>query len=152
MPDTILILEDHPDRVAEFLAVAAELFPRHAVRIEDDAATAIAWLADHQAEVDLISLDHDLDSVPRAGEARDTDHGCGRDVADFLATRPATCPAIVHSANDVAGSGMFFALTRAGWPVWRVLPRDHHDWVRRDWRQTVLAIAATRWLAGAKDA
>jgi CheY-like chemotaxis protein len=130
------LLEDHPDRVREMRAVIAADFADQQIQVTDDAPDAIEWLAEHQSEVDLISLDHDMDSGER-NESPRRDHGCGRDVADFLASRPATCPVIVHTSNAVAGDGMYFALHRAGWPVWRVWPHSEHDWIKSDWRETV---------------
>jgi hypothetical protein len=128
----IFLLEDNPERIAPMLAVLGELCASHEVHVEDDSQRAIAWLSANQPVIDLISLDHDLDSVPRH-EDPPRDHGCGRDVADHLAAQSPTCPIIIHTSNDVAGDGMFFALQRANWPVHRVYPHDHHDWVAVDW-------------------
>ena len=101
----LFIVEDDPERLREIRQTAAEELPGRAIHVEDDCATAVGWLKAHLPEVDLISLDHDMDSVPRAGEMG-IDHGCGRDVANYLATMPPTCPVIVHSANDIAATGM----------------------------------------------
>ena len=72
-----------------------------------DSAEAIAWLEARQHLVDLISLDHDLDSVDRDESPR-RDHGCGRGVADYLAEQLPTCPIIIHTSNSIAGDGMYF--------------------------------------------
>jgi hypothetical protein len=143
---TIFLLEDNPARLARMRAVLAAAFPAHAVRVEDDCHAAIAFLSAHQPEIDLISLDHDLDSVPRPGEHPPVNHGCGRDVANFLATQPPTCPVIIHTSNATAGDGMFYELKRAGWPVTRVYPHDSHAWVDTDWAETVQRLRSRSWL------
>ena len=127
------------------LAVLRELFPGRDVHVEDDCNSAIAWLRDNQSVLDLVSLDHDLDSVPR-GETPAIDHGCGRPVADFLATRPPTCPVIIHTSNAEAGDGMYHELRRANWPVVRVYPHDHHEWVKTDWAATIRKLQAKAWI------
>lgn len=141
----IFLLEDNPDRLAAMLAVLRELFPATPVHVEDDAAKSNAFLAAHQHELILISLDHDLDSVPRP-DGSDDQHGCGRDVADHLAAQTPTCPVVVHTTNASAGDGMFFALRRAGWPVFRVRPHDYHEWVPTTWRKQLLDLRARGWL------
>jgi hypothetical protein len=95
----------------------------------------------------LISLDHDLDSVPRSGEDEPINHGCGRGVVDYLVTQPPTCPVIIHTSNATAGDGMYFALRRGGWPTFRVYPEDHHGWIGRTWVDQIRALKATGWLA-----
>jgi CheY-like chemotaxis protein len=107
-----------------------------AIHIEDAERSAIEWLTAHQVDVDLISLDHDLDSVDRR-ECPPVDHGCGRPVADFIASREPTCPVIIHTSNAVAGDGMHYELKRGKWPVSRVYPRDHHEWITTDWRREI---------------
>jgi CheY-like chemotaxis protein len=141
----IFLLEDNPDRLAAMLAVLRDLLPTTPVHVEDDAAKSNAWLAAHQHELILISLDHDLDSVPRA-DGSDDQHGCGRDVVNHLVLQPPTCPVIIHTTNWMAGDGMFFALKHEGWPVYRVYPRDHHDWVATDWKSTLMKLRDTGWL------
>ncbi|HEX8915628.1 MAG TPA: cyclic-phosphate processing receiver domain-containing protein [Humisphaera sp.] len=142
----IFILEDNPARLVEMRHVLDRELPNHARRIEDDCAKAVAWLAGHQAEVDLISLDHDLDSVPRPGEDPPVDHGDGRGVVDHLEGQPPTCPVIVHTSNAVAGDGMYYTLLRAGWPVFRVYPFDHHRWIARGWADQIRELKAKGWL------
>lgn len=144
-PGLIFLLEDNPERLARMLTVLRTAFPDHRVHVEDDCDVAIAWLRDNQSDVDLISLDHDLDSVPR-DEDPPRDHGCGRPVADFLATQPPTCPVIIHTTNATAGDGMFYELKRANWPVFRVYPHDHHDWVDSDWAAMIGKLRSGSWL------
>jgi CheY-like chemotaxis protein len=144
-PGAIFLLEDNPARLAEMLDVLREVFPDHVVHVEDDSNSAIRWLTENQPRVDLISFDHDLDSVPR-NESQPTDHGCGRDVVNFLATCSPTCPVIIHTSNAMAGDGMFYELKYSKWPVVRVYPHDHHDWVKSDWKSALLQLIQQSWL------
>lgn len=141
----VFLLEDNPARLECIRRVLGEMLPDREVHIEDDCASAIAWLEENQSEVDLISLDHDLDSVPR-DEQPGVDHGCGRPVADFLAGRSPTCPVVIHTSNAIAGDGMYYELRRAKWPVFRVYPHDHHEWVARDWADTIRELRMSSWL------
>jgi CheY-like chemotaxis protein len=141
----VFLFEDHPERQRLMCQVLADLLPEHDIHIADDAANAIAWLNAWQHEVDLISLDHDMDSCPR-GELPPIDHGCGRDVANFLAARPPTAPVIIHTSNYVAGIGMFQVLHWADWPVWRVYPFDEHAWIADAWRTTLQRLIERKWL------
>jgi hypothetical protein len=152
MAGVIFILEDNPARLVEMHPVLDRELPSHASQVEDDCAKAIAWLSDHLADVDLISLDHDLDSVPRLGEDAGVDHGCGRGVADYLATQPPTCPVIIHTSNATAGDGMYFALRRAGWPTFRVYPSDHQDWIGEAWADEIRGLKANGWVASGDPA
>ncbi len=146
MPDTLFLLEDNPGRLAEMIAVARAVLPTWMVHVEDDCQLAIDWLAENQATVGLISLDHDLDSVVRPDEPPSVDHGCGRPVADFISTQPPTCPVIIHTSNTIAGDGMFFQLYRANWPVHRVYPYDKHKWVTLAWKDKLNELITCGWL------
>ena len=146
----VFLLEDNPEQLRCMLRVLRDVLPSHRLQVEDDCASAVEWLSSNQAELDLISLDHDLDSVPR-DEQPPRDHGCGRGVADFLASQPPTCPVIVHSSNQVGGDGMFYELQRAGWPVYRVHPHDHHDWVGDEWRELIESLIKQNWLGQGED-
>jgi hypothetical protein len=121
-------------------AVAAESLPATELVIFEDAGKMIAWLRANLAKVDLISLDHDLPLRCAAGN-RAADCGTGREVADYLSGLPPTCPVIVHSSNDPAASGMYFALTKAGWTCVRVYPSHDTEWITGAW-----AIEARRGL------
>jgi len=91
----------------------------------------ITWLGDHIGDVALMSLDHDLPIRRDAG--RSIDCGTGREVADFLASMPPTCPVIVHSSNNQCAPGMYFGLKHAGWTCTRIYPGDDTSWVAHDW-------------------
>ncbi len=146
MAGVIFILEDNPARLVRMHRVLDRELPAHGRRVADDGAAAVAWLTDHLVSVDLISLDHDLDSVPRPGEDPAVDHGCGRGVVDYLEARPPTCPVIVHTSNATAGDGMYFTLRRAGWPTFRVYPSDRHGWIGQAWAQQIHELKGRRWL------
>lgn len=133
---SIAILEDDPDRVAAMSAVLGELLPSARPVFFEDAPTMLAWLGEHLGDVDLISLDHDL-PVRREGEGRVIDCGTGRQVADWLAGVPPTCPVIVHSSNEACAAGMMAVLGEAGWPCRRVYPYGNLAWVREAWMGVV---------------
>ena len=141
----IFLLEDHPERVRRMREVLSVLLPHHTAHVENDCDDAIKWLESKQHLVDLISLDHDLDSVDRAESPR-RDHGCGRDVADYLAKQLPTCPIIIHTSNSVAGDGMFFALQRAEWPLSRIYPYNEHEWIAKSWREEVHDLIRHGWI------
>jgi hypothetical protein len=77
----------------------------------------------------LLSLDHDLYRL----HADDPDPGCGRDVANFLATRKPACPVIIHSTNTDAAWGMRNELAAAGWRVEIIHHLDEPDWIETRW-------------------
>ena len=74
------------------------------------------------------------------------DFGTGREVADWLAGREPTCPVVVHTSNEVAGSGMVWALRRTYWPVWRVRGRGDCDWIDAEWVPLVTWLIAEGWV------
>ena len=145
MAGAVVILEDCPGRLAELRACLAELLPRHDHVFFDNAAEMIAWLKDHLAEVVFISLDHDL-PLRQFRDGRRVDAGTGRDVCDFLAGLPPTCPVVVHSSNDFFAPGMVGALCDAGWPNWRVYPFEDHAWVRKSWAERVRHLIRDGWI------
>lgn len=129
----IAILEDDAERAAEMRAVLAEIVaPTVNIVVHDSALAMNAWLADHVESCWFVSLDHDL-GPSRAG----IDPGIGRHVVDFLATRRASCPVVVHSSNGTAATGMAMALRAGGWRVLRVVPFGVHKWVRAVWAPAV---------------
>ena len=135
MPRLIAILEDNVARIAAMRACLTQVLPDAQTEFFDDAQQMIAWLGEHLAEVDLLSLDHDL--PVRLQNGNTIDCGTGRQVADYLASLPPTCPVIIHSSNDACAAGMFFALQDAGWPCSRVYPCDGEAWIADAWTEQV---------------
>ena len=151
MPAPIIaILEDDPNRVREMRSYLEEALPAAAIIVFEVAAEMIAWLGANLGEVVLISLDHDLPL--RDGDGQPLDCGSGREVVDFLASLPPTCPVIVHSSNQYCAPGMYFALKEAGWPVSRVCPMDDLAWVKRDWAARVMRYVLEGWIEGTPPA
>jgi hypothetical protein len=87
----------------------------------------------------LISLDHDLESLP-GPDGQSLDPGDGRDVVRFLATQQPFCHVIVHTSNSPAGSSMVCSLQDAGWQATRVYPQHDLEWVQSDWVDTALRL------------
>ena len=147
MTPAVAILEDHPDRVTAMQAVLAEVLPGVECHFFPGAPEMLAWLRDEGglARAVLISLDHDLDSVVPV-HLQHRDPGCGRDVADWLASQPAVCPVVVHTTNEQAAPGMMRVLRERGWPVWRVYPRDGHAWIGTDWASDLRDLIRRGWI------
>lgn len=133
----IAILEDDPGRADGMRAVLASLNLECVVH--DTSAAMNAWLEANLAKVTLISLDHDLGPSRSGPDGSRIEPGIGREVADFLATKPACCPVFVHSSNGPAAEGMIFALQRAGWTAKRVMPHGGYDWIDALWHPEVRA-------------
>ena len=144
MPLLVAILEDNAGRVAAMRACLADVLPGTEIFVFENAHEMATWLPDHLGDVILISLDHDLPL--RDANGHPLDCGTGRQVADFLASLPPTCPVIVHSSNEFCAPGMVFALRDAGWPCNRVYPRDDLEWVRRDWGAKVEQYVRSGWI------
>lgn len=65
------------------------------------------------------------------------DCGTGRQVADWLAAVPPTCPVIVHSSNEPCAAGMVATLADAGWPCRRLYPYGDLIWIEEAWAEAV---------------
>lgn len=109
----------------------------------------IAWLQENLACAVLISLDHDLPL--RTNGDQKIDCGTGRQVAEYLANQPPTCPIIVHSSNAAAASAMVEVLTRAQWPCSRVYPHDDIAWIGKSWLPTVERLVDEGWIKLAQN-
>jgi len=131
---TIAVLEDNDDRIAAMEDGLADKFPFFNRRYFRSAPEALAWLDEHISEVVCLALDHDLEPPdhPPGFEP-----GTGRDVADALAGRPASCPIVIHTSNAPAAVGMEMVLIDAGWSVTRVLPYADLSWIREAWLPAV---------------
>ena len=96
----------------------------------------IEWLGAGMTRTVLICLDHDL-GPSRARDDMRFEPGSGRDVVDWLATHPARCPVVVHSANGMAVPGMLLVLEQAGWSASRVFTTGGVDWIAESWAPAV---------------
>lgn len=134
---SITILEDDPERTSAFRAALAPWALD--LVIVDNAPDMIEWLGKDLSRTALICLDHDLGPSRLRAEAR-FEPGSGRDVADWLAGRPAHCPVLVHSANGLAVPGMLLVLESAGWIAQRVVPTGDLDWIRESWLPAVVGL------------
>lgn len=128
----IVILEDNADRQAVMRRCLADRFYTFDAHFFDDARDAIRFLEQHLPETVLVALDNDLELKP-GPDGRCIDPGCGRDVANFLAGRPPTCPVILHTTNSDAAVASQEVLRSAGWKTKRVIPFDDMNWIETDW-------------------
>jgi len=134
---SICILEDDPERTTAFRdSLAPWAFD---LVILDSAPDMIEWLCTGLSRTALICLDHDLGPSRLRDETR-FEPGSGRDVADWLAARPAHCPVLIHSANGIAVPGMLLALESAGWSADRVVPSGNLDWIPESWLPEVVRL------------
>lgn len=143
MAERAAILEDDLNRVVAMRACLEAILPGVEIDFFSNAQEMIAWFGEHLGEVALISLDHDLPLRDDAG--RSVDSGTGRQVADFLASLPPTCPVIVHSSNNFYAPGVFFTLKDAGWPCSRVYPCDDYAWIADAWADEIRRYVRDGW-------
>ncbi|MFK7768822.1 MAG: cyclic-phosphate processing receiver domain-containing protein [Mariniblastus sp.] len=114
--DTIAILDDEFDRLEAMVPILAKRYPQLKVVTFDNAPGINAWFEENLESCVLICLDHDL-GPNRERDGKVFDPGIGRDVTEFLSTREAVCPIIIHTTNTIARPGMIFILEDAGWSV-----------------------------------
>ena len=135
-PQTILILEDCPQREYRMRDAMVDRFPFYRVEVAKTAVDFATLLAEiSPGGLALVSMDHDLEPAEGAG-----DPGDGREAAAALAARGPECPVVIHSTNGPAAEEMRGTLTDAGWAVCRVLPTDGHRWVRTLWFRVVRSL------------
>jgi len=132
----IAILDDEQERLRAMLPLLARDYPGCEVATFENAPDMIAWLVVNLHRARLLSLDHDLGPTQRRGD-ESFDPGTGRDVADFLAGRPAVCPIILHTTNHLAAPGMVDVLETSGWEVTHVVPYGDLAWVKERWIEEV---------------
>ena len=137
-PLLIATLEDDERRTGGMCAEIERVFPDAKAVFIDNAPDMIGWLEKNLRSVDLLCLDHDL-GPNRRRDGEEFDPGIGRDVADFLATRPPQCPVVIHSTNVIGADGMQFTLEDAEWKVERVHPFGDLEWIRLMWIRQVVA-------------
>jgi len=127
----ILILEDNSERREGFSAVLKELAPGCEVRYWNNARVMASEIVVLLDKTRLISLDHDLNEVAEAEDARD-----GLLVAEFLARQTPCCPVVVHSSNYERSWSMVNELTYTKWNVERVGPICA-DWITSLWKPVI---------------
>lgn len=137
----IVILDDEQDRIEAMLPCLQRGFAEYDVVVFDNAPDTIQWLSSGLERVRLICLDHDL-GPNQLRDGAVFDPGTGRDVADYLASRPPVCPVIIHTTNHVAAPGMIRVLNEANWKTSQVSPYGDLEWVGQVWiaevRQTLV--------------
>ncbi|HEY1170475.1 MAG TPA: cyclic-phosphate processing receiver domain-containing protein [Verrucomicrobiae bacterium] len=138
MRNEILILEDNEERRTGFTAVLKELAPDCRILFWNNARVMIDEFPPHLANARLISLDHDLNEVALAEDARD-----GLLVAEFLATQKPSSPVIVHSSNYERSLSMVNELTYGGWTVERIGPVCA-DWITTLWQPVVAKLLSAK--------
>ncbi|HEX4145407.1 MAG TPA: cyclic-phosphate processing receiver domain-containing protein [Pirellulales bacterium] len=132
----IALLDDEPDRIDAMRPLLAERCPGFEVVVFENSPDMLDWLGQHLGHVQLLLLDHDL-GPNQFRNGASFDPGTGRDVADFLATRPPQCHVILHTTNFLAAPGMRRVLEDAGWTVSHVVPYGDLDWVPEAWNEEV---------------
>jgi hypothetical protein len=136
MRDVIAVLEDDQRRADAMKEEIQRLFPSARTLFFDNAPDMLEWLGNGLPSVRLLCLDHDLGpNRQRHGETFDP--GIGWDVAEFLVTKKASCPVVIHSANAEGAYRMQFKLEDAGWSVERVAPFDDLTWIKARWSERV---------------
>jgi len=125
---TVLILDDKPERQAEFERMGTRLGDDFEVLIWDDANRMRTECERFLSRAALISLEQDLDAKPGASY----DPGSGLDVAKFLAEKKPVCPVIVHTSNTDRSFSILNELRFADWRVDRVGPIGER-WIEKYW-------------------
>lgn len=125
---TFAILEDDARRREAMIQELDRMSSSPPVRFFTEAPAMIDWLKEHLHEVVLISLDHDLSGA---------NPGSGRDVVDFIAIHPPSCPVILHTSNSFFVPGMALTLEQAGWKHERVVPFNDLEWISAVWIRKV---------------
>lgn len=126
--NTILILEDNEERVADFTQAIRQLGDGYEVKFWRDAHSMCKECEAFFPTTALVSLDHDLNAAPGSSG----DPGCGLDVAKFLADFLPVCPVLVHSSNTDRVYSMLNEFRFAGWAADRVGPLGT-GWVATSW-------------------
>lgn len=132
MPLCVVILEDNEDRRAAMEECLVDRFAQYPRRYFATAAETIEHLRDNLDNTLAMALDHDLEFLEKPGGGL-IDPGSGRDVVEYLVSRAASCPIVVHSSNSHAAIGMIERLREHGWSTRRVVPYDDIAWIPREW-------------------
>lgn len=129
---TIAILDNNKKRIDLMHRHLDEFFPHYASIFFDNAPDAIAWFENHLQKCALISLDHNLGGI-WTREEKLFDPGTGRDVVDYLSTKPPQCPIIFHTSNKEAEISMEMALIESNWIFERVFHSKDLKWIEKAW-------------------
>lgn len=132
------MLEDDAGRLERFEAVLREIAPACLLRAWRNAHTMIAEAGPFLPLAFAISLDHDLDPEPGAG-----DPGDGYQVVQWLVSQPVRLPVLIHTSNSPRALWMVGACDLAGWRHYRVAPLGD-DWIETDWRQVTRRLLKNR--------
>jgi hypothetical protein len=120
----IAVLEDDPRRIAAIREAGRSCLAGNDIRVFVSARNLIEWLDSGVQNIQLISLDCDLDATLLAGEMA----GSGEDVAEYLSKKPPCCPVLIHSSNAMRAPAMHMELAMAGYRV-RLCPfTTSADW------------------------
>jgi hypothetical protein len=122
----VLILDDKPERQAEFERIAPALGEDLEVLFWDDAHRMRKECERFLSRAALISLEQDLDGKFGGNP------GSGLDVAEFLAEKKPVCPVIVHTSNTDRSFSILNELRFADWNVDRVGPIGDR-WIEKYW-------------------
>lgn len=140
----IVILEDNKERRTLMSDCLKDRFYQFEHHFFASAAEMIEFLDQSLNNTLLIGLDHDLELRP-GPHGKSIDLGTGRQVADYLARKPAVCPVVIHSSNSDAAVGMEIVLQEAHWTTSRVYPCDDLEWITTQWfpaiRRAIVASA-----------
>ena len=126
--NTILILEDNDDRIADFTRAVKQLGNGYEAKFWRDAHSMCKECEVYFPTTALVSLDHDLNPAPGVT----VDPGTGLDVAKFLADFIPVCPVLLHSSNTDRVYSMHNEFRFAGWSVDRVGPLGA-GWIAVSW-------------------
>ena len=83
----------------------------------------------------LISLDHDLNPMPRVSQ----DPGTGLEVAELLARQQSVCPVILHTSNAERRWSMHNEFRFGHWSV-EIVPPIGDDWIPGSWLSRARAL------------
>lgn len=124
----IFLLEDNADRLREFTAVVSQKYWSFSAEPCRSATRAIDILTHQLSSIDLICLDHDLETP--TGEP---DCGTGMDVVHWLVSQPIRKPVLIHTTNTTAGREMEATLKAAAFSCYWLVPFDGNEWIKSAW-------------------
>lgn len=124
--NTILILEDTPDRISRFKCVLTSELPNIQYEIVNTAAEMFELIRSQLPESFAVSLDHDL------YVSGINDPGDGLQVAEHLSSLSPSCPVIIHTSNAEKSRQMQGILEANRWAV-RLAGAIGTDWIEVDW-------------------